>query len=97
MKRLPARANIIALLLETFMAILHSLNNNDAYRWLTVLFILGRVRTDEVDWSNRREGRRGGTEIAPREWNDPFLRVTAGSVAGVRSNVRWLSYFFKTL
>jgi hypothetical protein len=62
-----------------------------------VVFILGRGRADEVDWSNRKEGRSGGNESAPQEWNGPFIRVTAGSVAGVRSNVRWLSYFFKTL
>jgi hypothetical protein len=54
---------------------------NDAYRWLAVVFILGRGRADEVDWSNRKEGRSGGNESAPREWNGPFLRE--------------ISYFFR--
>jgi hypothetical protein len=47
-----------------------------------MVFILGRGRADEVDWSNRKEGRSGSKESAPRDWNGPFLRVTAGSVAG---------------
>jgi len=38
MKRRPARAKIVAELLETLMAILHSLN----HRWRSLIYAVGR-------------------------------------------------------